>query len=78
MKFDNLILYVLPGCPYCAKVDRFLDANDIEVEHRSVTSPSNADDLIHIGGKKQSPCLIVDGKAMYESDDIIEYFKTRL
>ena len=25
------------------------------------------------GGKVQVPCLFIDGKAMYESDDIIAY-----
>ena len=24
-KFENMHLFVKPGCPYCAKVDRFLD-----------------------------------------------------
>ena len=28
---DDLILYELPGCPFCAKVDRFLKENDLEV-----------------------------------------------
>ena len=38
---------------------------------------TNADDLRAIGGKVQSPCLIIDGKAMYESDDIIAYLRTK-
>ncbi|MDR2716000.1 MAG: glutathione S-transferase N-terminal domain-containing protein, partial [Coriobacteriaceae bacterium] len=29
--------------------------------------------LIKIGGKKQIPCLVIEGKALYESDDIIAY-----
>ena len=32
-------------------------------------------DLIRIGGMMQTPCLMIDGKAMYESDDIIEWLK---
>ncbi|HAM15164.1 MAG TPA: glutaredoxin [Eggerthellaceae bacterium] len=71
--FDNMYLYVKPGCPYCMKVDRFLAQAGIELEHRSVAEGTNADDLRAIGGKVQSPCLIVDGKALYESDDIIAY-----
>ena len=34
---DDLILYELPGCPFCAKVDRFLKQNDLEVERRMIT-----------------------------------------
>lgn len=76
--FNDLKLYVLPGCPFCAKVDRFLDANDVQIEHLSVTDPSNAEELVRVGGKKQSPCLFIDGKPLYESDDIIAYVKSRL
>ena len=73
--FDEMYLYVKPGCPYCMKVDRFLAQEGIEMEHRSVLEGTNADDLRALGGKVQSPCLVVNGKAMYESDDIIAYLK---
>ena len=74
-KYDNLYMYVKPGCPYCMKVDRYLSEAGIEIEHRSVLEGTNADDLRAIGGKVQSPCLIIDGKALYESDDIIAYLR---
>lgn len=32
-------------------------------------------ELIDIGGKPQVPCLVIDDKAIYESDDIIQWFK---
>ena len=48
--FDNMYLYVKPGCPYCMKVDRFLDEANIQLEHRSVTEGSNAEALRAIGG----------------------------
>ena len=35
----------------------------------------NQDKLIESGGKVQVPCMVIDGKAMYESDDIIAYAK---
>ena len=71
--FSNMYLYVKPGCPYCIKVDSFLDQHGITMEHRSVAEGTNAQDLLELGGKVQSPCLVVDGVPMYESDDIIEY-----
>lgn len=76
--FDSMTLYVLPGCPFCAKVDRFLDENGIQIEHKSVTDPANAAVVRELGGKVQSPCLVEDGKAMYESDDIIAYLRSLL
>ena len=74
--FENMYLYVKPGCPYCMKVDRYLNEAGIEIEHRSVLEGTNADDLRALGGKVQSPCLVVDGAPMYESDDIIAYCKS--
>lgn len=76
--FDSMTLYVLPGCPFCAKVDRFLDENGISIEHKSVTDPANAAVVRELGGKVQSPCLVEGGKAMYESDDIIAYLRSLL
>lgn len=78
MKFENCYMYVKPGCPYCAKVDRFLDEHGIELEHRSIFEGTNREDLLQLGDKVQCPCLVVDGEPLYESDDIIDYFRERL
>jgi len=32
------------------------------------------DELIKIGGKSQVPCLVINGRALYESQDIIKWF----
>ena len=50
--FDDLKLYVLPGCPFCAKVDAFLGEHDIQIEHLDVTQGTNGDDLVRTGGKR--------------------------
>lgn len=76
--FDDLKLYVLPNCPYCAKVDAFLDEHDASIEHLDVTQGSNGEDLVRIGGKRQCPCLLIDGKPLYESGDIVKYLAGRL
>ena len=44
--------------------------------------PSNKEELVAGGGKKQVPCLRIesadgDVRWMYESSDIIEYFKSQ-
>lgn len=45
------------------------------VELVNIKEGNNNEDLIKRGGKDQVPCLFIDGKALYESDDIIKYFK---
>ncbi|SMD05825.1 Glutaredoxin [Desulfocicer vacuolatum DSM 3385] len=68
----ELKLYMTPTCPYCRKVLDFMKQNDITIPLADRDfSPENRQALIDIGGKPQVPCLIIDGTALYESDDII-------
>ena len=74
MAEKDLQLYVKNGCPYCHKVLAFMDANGIELPlHNIDESDADRERLVEVGGKRQVPCLFIDGKAMYESDDIIAY-----
>ncbi len=75
---ENHILYYKPTCPYCVKVLRFMQGAGIECEMRNTLEPGIAEELIAIGGKRQVPCLVIDGQALYESDDIIAYMKETL
>lgn len=74
---ENHQLYYKKTCPYCQKVLRFMEANHLTMDTRDTTQPGNQNDLIRIGGKKQVPCLIINGKPLYESDDIIAYLRDR-
>ncbi len=75
MRFENMVLYYKPTCPYCAKVLNFMDANDIEMDMKNTLEADNAETLIEISGTRQVPCLVVEGRPMLESDDIIAYLK---
>ncbi len=71
-----LTLYHFAGCPYCQRVRDFLDKEGIKVPMKDIReNPAYRDELIKIGGKPQVPCLVIDGKALYESLHIIEWFK---
>ena len=72
----DLVLYYMPTCPFCQKVISFMKKNDIEVTMKdTLGEQSYRQELLTIGGKTQVPCLVIDGKALYESDDIISWFK---
>ncbi|WP_261433670.1 glutaredoxin family protein [Berryella wangjianweii] len=75
---ENHVLYYRPTCPYCVKVLSALDSLGLSVQQRNVSADQGAaDDLLGAGGKLQVPCLVIDGKAMYESSDIIAYLRTQ-
>lgn len=70
----TLELFYKPTCPYCQKVLRFTDAEGIELPLRDISSDdAAAEELVRVGGKRQVPCLFIDGKPLYESDDIISW-----
>jgi glutaredoxin len=68
----ELELFIMRGCPYCVKVEHFMAEHGIEIPLRDVTNDADAAQrLVAVGGKRQTPCLFIDGQALYESDDII-------
>ena len=72
----QLTLYHFNGCPYCARVRDYLSQEGISVPMKDIhENPQYQEELVKTGGKGQVPCLVVDGKALYESVDIIEWFK---
>ena len=72
----ELTLYYRPMCPFCRKVLQFMEENSISFSKKDVGADSkNLQDLQGIGGKTQVPCLVIDGKALYESNDIIRWLK---
>ena len=71
----DLVLYYNAACPYCAKVLNFMKKNDITLTLKNTSDFNTRQELVTIGGKGQVPCLLIDGKAMYESDDIINYLE---
>ena len=75
-----LELFILPNCPYCLKVLKFLDENNIKYATHSILEPDNKEKLMKLGGKVQVPFLIDKTKniQMYESDDIIDHIKSSL
>lgn len=48
--------------------------SDIEM-HDINRSMEDRERLIREGGKLQVPCLFIDGKPLYESDDILEWLR---
>jgi len=77
---EKLRLYVGTTCPFCKKVESFMEDNGIDsVEIKNIDEDKEAREyLIEKGGKKQVPCLFIGKKPLYESLDIIKYLKDNL
>ena len=73
----KLELFKKESCPYCQKVLRYLkEVSRTDVEMRDIVmDPENLKILTEVGGKHQVPCLFIDGKPLYESDDIITWLR---
>lgn len=80
MNNPDLELYVLPGCPFCAKVETKLDELDLDYEEHTVPSPhAERDEVEAVSGQTGVPVLVdnTNGiEGMPESSDIVEYLET--
>ncbi len=70
-------LFILETCPYCKKVMKYMDENNINYNKIDTKNDENALKLLSIGGKDQVPFLYDKEKhvKLYESDEIINYLK---
>jgi glutaredoxin 3 len=70
----QLILYYAPYCPYSQKVIEYLHKIQKQIPLKNLNKdPQAKAELKNVGGKLQVPCLVIDGKPLYESDDIIDW-----
>ena len=73
----HLVLYIRNSCPYCTKVTKYLKKEKKTVPTKDIGKDRQAaHELIQIGGKRQVPCLVINGQALYESSDILHWLKT--
>ena len=73
----KLELFERESCPYCQKVLRYLQVakrDDVEL-HDITTDEAARARLVEVGGMQQVPCLFIDGRPLYESDDIISWLR---
>jgi len=71
-----MILYHFESCPYCVRVRNAVKELGLDLEMRDTREKeAYREELIVLTGKTQVPCLVIDGKPMLESADIINYLK---
>ena len=69
-----LVLYQYPQCPYCRRVLTVIDELNLDIPIRNTrTHSAFRQDLIQRTGRSQVPCLFIEGKALFESLDIVAY-----
>ena len=71
----DLELFKFDSCPFCVRVLSAIKQQGIEgIRMRDTMREPNANaELIERGGKRQVPCLFIDGKPLYESGDIVNW-----
>ena len=72
----KLELYKRDTCPYCQRVMAVIDQLGSPVEMHDIEhNPADLERLVAVGGKRQVPCLFIDGEPLYESADIIQWLQ---
>jgi glutaredoxin 3 len=78
---DKLILYNLPGCPYCKRVIEVLESKELKYETINVPpSKPERKDLIELSGQDSVPVLLIkkeDGSqnVIDDDDNIVPYLE---
>ena len=72
-----LELYKFDTCPFCERVTNYIEASGrTDILYKDIIQDPEAEKtLIAVGGKRQVPCLFIDGKPLYESLDIIKWLE---
>jgi glutaredoxin len=68
-------------CPYSARVRDFIDEHGLKdrIQYSEIHEAEGAQDkLMQLTGKTQVPCLVIDGKPMLESGDIVQWLQHNL
>ncbi len=74
----KLELFYFESCPFCQIVLREIQNLNIESNIDKLNihdDPSALERLVNMNGKRQVPCLVIDGKPMLESSQIIEFLQ---
>lgn len=77
----TLKLFHLWQCPYSAHVRDFIAQNGLKraISYVEVQEVEGAEEQLEAAtGKRQVPCLMVDGRPLLESNEIIHWIKTNL
>ena len=71
---DQVALYYSHRCPHSQKVLAYLKESNIDITLRNVLKdPAAKQELQEYGGYMIVPCLVVNGKAIYDASDIIAW-----
>ena len=75
-------LHISPTCPFCIKVLKAIEQMGLQegIDYITIdSSPGTAGraKVLQVGGKSMVPFLIDGDHFMYESDDIIAYFRNK-
>ena len=74
MTNQKLTLYHYRTCPFCIKVEQFLDEKALKVPIIYIDEDSKAFEMLYEKtGSVQAPCLQIGDEFMRESDDIIVF-----
>jgi glutaredoxin 3 len=73
-----MILYAYPECPFCAMVLHEIEDLGLKIEMRNTrVNAGYSKELRGLTGRTQVPCLVIDGKPLLESADIIDYLRSK-
>jgi glutaredoxin 3 len=73
-QIESIALYYSPKCPHSQRVLAYMRSQNITIPLKNVTQDKEAKEVLRtVGGYMIVPCLIVNGKPIYQDSDIIQW-----
>ena len=78
-QIQSIALYYSPKCPHSQRVLAYMRSQNISIPLKDVTQDTQAKEELRVtGGHLIVPCLIVDGRPIYQDADIIQWLSQNL
>ena len=72
----KLELFYFESCPFCQHVLVIINQLNLKINYSDIMNSSDKrSQLINDTGRSTVPCLYIDGRPMFESQDIIRWLK---
>lgn len=73
---SSAVLYYSPACWHSQQLIDSLDQMNIKLPMKDVSADSEAKEYLRVnGGLMQVPCLFIDGKPLYNDEEIMKWIK---
>ena len=76
MESPELVLFKSATCPFCQRVFEAIERLKLKVEFKDIEENEEyLQELVQVTKRQTVPCLFINGKPKFESDEIVKWLE---